>query len=322
MSKWWVYFQLLTSIINTSFDTQPASFLLQFSVWKDRVVRYQQLSGDKLPDLVKLIAVVNGLKGNVRDFVLLNLRVSSFSDLDSLLIHYMHDQHEPSLESSCDRACRDQSESIRKGNDKESNPSFKQQLDEGGTHKEVTGKEKGRQPKREGAAYHPQPPTYKGKWEHAQLPKEQWCSLCRKKGHKTQACWWNTNQQRSKRHQQHQAWSISSTPRTSSTIEASRQRHQPQLYPVDQQTTYTSLAPDDQSMLSLEPQPQASTHSNSSPAFIAQLESFDAPSTAETWGILVDTGAATSVAPQSLLPTLSLAQHRPPFSLQHQHAKQ
>ena len=89
-------------------------------------MRYQQLSGEQLPDLVKLIAVVNGLKGSVRNLVLLNLSESSFGDLDSLLSSYMHDQHEPSLESSCDRACKDRSESIRKGNDKESNPSFEQ----------------------------------------------------------------------------------------------------------------------------------------------------------------------------------------------------
>ena len=129
-SKWSMYFQLLTSIMNTNFDTQPASFLQQFTAWKERVVRYQQLSGDQLPDLVKFIAVVNGLKGSVRNFVLLNLGESSFGDLDSLLSSYMHDQHEPSLESSCDRACKDRSESIRKGNDKESNPSFEQQLED------------------------------------------------------------------------------------------------------------------------------------------------------------------------------------------------
>ena len=59
-------------------------------------------------------------------------------------------------------------------------------------------------------------------------------------------------------------------------------------------------------MLSLEHQPQASTHSDSSPAFIAHLDSFEAPSTAETWGILVDTGAATSVAPKSFASHIEL----------------
>ena len=38
-SKWSKYFQLLTSITNTSFDTQPASFLQQFNAWKEQVPR-------------------------------------------------------------------------------------------------------------------------------------------------------------------------------------------------------------------------------------------------------------------------------------------
>ena len=55
-SKWSMYYQLLTSIMNTSFDPQPASFLQQFNAWKEQVVRYQQLSGEQLPDFIKLIA--------------------------------------------------------------------------------------------------------------------------------------------------------------------------------------------------------------------------------------------------------------------------
>ena len=47
---------------------------------------YQQLSGEQLPDIIKLSVVVNGLKGNVKDFVLLNLDGdNSFGDLDTLL---------------------------------------------------------------------------------------------------------------------------------------------------------------------------------------------------------------------------------------------
>ena len=38
--------------MNTSFDTQPASFLQQFNAWKEQVVRYQQLSGEQLPDFI------------------------------------------------------------------------------------------------------------------------------------------------------------------------------------------------------------------------------------------------------------------------------
>ena len=82
--------------MNTSFDTQPASFLQQFNAWKEQVVRYQQLSGEQLPDFTKLIAVVNGLKGSVRNLVLLNLDSdSSFGDLDSLLARYVGTYRDP-----------------------------------------------------------------------------------------------------------------------------------------------------------------------------------------------------------------------------------
>ena len=302
--------------MNTNFDTQPASFLQQFNAWKEQVVRYQQLSGEQLPDFIKLIAVVNGLKGSVRNLVLLNLDSdSSFGDLDSLLARYVdiHDQHESSLNSLCDRACRDKPESIGKGNDIESTPSFEQQLEEGSTRKEKgEGREKGKHAKRKGDAFHPQPPACKGKGEHAQLPREQWCTICWKKGHKTQACWWNSNQQHQQQHQQQQqqqqAWYTPNKPRTTTT-EASRQRYQPQLYNADQQTTYPSVLLDNQPMLSLEHQSQVSTQpAYSSPVFIAQLDSFEkASSTTETWGILVDTGAAPSVAPKSFASDIELS---------------
>ena len=63
-------------------------------------------------------------------------------------------------------------------------------------------------------------------------------------------------------------------------------------------------------MLSLEHQSQASTQpAYSAPVYvIAHLDSFqNASSTAETWGILVDTGAATSVAPQSFASDIELS---------------
>ena len=296
--------------MNTNFNTQPVSFLQQFNAWKEQMVRYQQLSGEQLPDFIKLIAVVSGLEGSVRNLVLLNLDSdSSFGDLDSLLANYVdiHDQHESSLESLCDRTCEDKPESIGKGNDTESNPSFEQQLEEGGTRiGKGKGREKGKQAKRNGEAFHPQPPAYKGKGEHAQLPREQWCSICWKKGHKTQACWWN-NRQHQQQHQQ-PAWYTPSKPRTTTT-EASQKRYQPQLYNIDQQTTYTSVLPDNHPMLSLEHQLQASTQpAYSSPVLIAQLDSFEkASSTTETWGILVDTGAATSVAAKSFASDIELS---------------
>ena len=311
-SRWSITFQLLTSIMNTSFETQPASFLQQLNAWKERVVSYQQLSGEQLPDSIKLLAVVNGLKSSVKSFVLLHLdRDSSFSDLDSVLASYGDiDQHESNLESLGDRACRDKPASIGKVNDRESNPNLEQQLEQGG-HREGKGKDKGKPHKGEGEAYPPQPPAYKGKGKHVQLPtRQRWCSICKKRGHKTQACWWNsTDQQLRLQHQQHQAWHRPSTPRQL-TEAASTQRSQPQFYNLDQQTAYTSMIPDTQHMLSFEIPSQASTSVvYPTPAStIAQLDSFaNASSDQASWGILVDTGAATSVAPKSFASDIELS---------------
>ena len=58
------------------------------------MVRYQQLSGQNLPDFIKLTAVVNGLKGQVRHHVLVQLDGgSSFGDLDSLLQKYFNNTY-------------------------------------------------------------------------------------------------------------------------------------------------------------------------------------------------------------------------------------
>ena len=106
-NKWSIHFKLLASLMNISFDDQPASCLQQLNAWKEQVVRYQQPVGEQLPDFIKLLAVVNGLKGSVRNLVLLNLdSASSFGDLDSLLTRYVdiRDQYESSLGSLCDRA--------------------------------------------------------------------------------------------------------------------------------------------------------------------------------------------------------------------------
>ena len=101
-SKRSTHFKLLSSLMSPSFDTQPASFLQQFNAWKD------------LPDFIKLTAVVNGLKGNVRHYVLLQLDGgSSFHALDSLVQKYVNNtyvQTESSLNRVCDKAWRDKNQ--------------------------------------------------------------------------------------------------------------------------------------------------------------------------------------------------------------------
>ena len=84
---------------------------------------YQKFAREQLPDIIKLSAVMNGLKGSVKSFMLLNLNFdSSFSDLDNLLAIYVstHDKHEPSVqhELSVDnlkyKACRDKPKEERR----------------------------------------------------------------------------------------------------------------------------------------------------------------------------------------------------------------
>ena len=170
--------------MNTSFDIQPASFLQQFHAWKEQVVRYQQLVGDQLSDFIKLLAVVNGLKGSVRNLVLLHLDSdSSFGDLDNLLAKCVDiDQHESSLDNLCARACRDKPTSKGRGNDKESNPSFEQQLEDGGKRKEGKGKDKSKPNKKKGEANPPQPPAYQGKGSMRSFQKQDGAPYAGRKG--------------------------------------------------------------------------------------------------------------------------------------------
>ena len=350
-SKRSTHFKLLSSLMSPSFDTQPASFLQQYNAWKEQTLRYQQLSGEHLPDFIKLTAVVNGLKGQVRHHVLMQLDGgSTFGDLDSLLQKYFNNtyvQSESSLNSVWDKAWRENQASKGKGkgkNKKLSNPHYKQ--DEGKPAKgkgKGKSKGKGKPQKGKGEAYQSQPAAPKGKGKQ-QLPKaQQWCSICFKKGHLAQACWWNPDphQQQQQQHQkgaawptqtwsakgqQQQAWGQQSWPQqTSAQWLGGNQAvqwlgaSQPQLYSMNQPATYTSLPPDNQSMLSLEPPSQASTQPvHSAPVFAVacQKKSFQPFSKAsKTWGILVDTGAATSVAPKSFAQHIELSPAPPTLQL-------
>ena len=278
-SKRSTHFKLLSSLMSPSFDTQPSSFLQQLSAWKEQVVRYQQLSGENLPDFIKLTAVVNGLKGSVRHYVLLQLDgESSFGDLDSLLQKYFNNtyvQSESSLSSVWDKAWRDKNQAkdqrgkgSKEWKGKKLNPYYKQQLDKGGKDKNK-GKSKGKPNKGKGEPYPSQPQNNKGKGK--QLPKnQQWCSICSKKGHLAQACWWNPDlYQQQPQHQKGAAWPTSQQQQQPTQTWYSGQQPWPpqnpaqwlggsqlQLFNLNQPATYTSLPPDNQSMLSLEPPSQ------------------------------------------------------------------
>ena len=232
------------------------------------MVSYQQLSGENLPDFIKLTAVVNGLKGQVRHHVLLQLDGgSSFGDLDSLLQKYFNNtyvQSESSLNSVWDKAWRDNQAKEQKGKGKSKskklNPHYKQEGAKG------KGKGKGKPGKGKGEAYPSQPASYKGKGKQ-QLPKnQQWCSICFKKGHLAQACWWNPDPyQQQNQHQK--GCSLADKRPASNLHKLGVSNHlglsklqlsglvglslcnglggpQPQLYSMNQPATYTSLPPD------------------------------------------------------------------------------
>ena len=302
-----LHFELLANIMSISFDPLPASCLQQFEAWKKHAVRCQELSGEQLPDSIKLSAMVNGLSSSVRNFVLLHLESGcSFEDLDNLLAEYssMHDRQVFSLTTPWDKACNDKQDTC-KGKGHESNPHLKQQIGEGGNHQ-----------KRNGESNPPQPPAKEGKGKPDQLPKrKQWCSICWKKGHRTQACWWNTNQQHQQQHLQPQAW-YNPSKQQHKTAAASKKRSQ-QVDTTTKPVTYCGLNLANHLASSLELESASLEHrtsftqhpeSKAPGTTIAMLESLqNASRTPEAWGILVDTGAATSVAPQSFASDIELS---------------
>ena len=89
---------------------------------------------------------------------------------------------------------------------------------------------------------------------------------------------------------------------------ASTRRLQPQFCNLDQPLACTSLIPDIQHMWGFEHQSQASTSVVTPPDFIAQLDSVAPVSSKQaSRGILVDTGAAISVAPKSFASDIELS---------------
>ena len=131
-----------------------------------------------------------------------------------------------------------------------------------------------------------------------QLPKhKRWCNICWKKGHTTEACWYNYQQQ----NQQHQQAWITPSQMQQQTAAAS-------VKETELRPTNYSLTLGEQPMGSLQQVAQASTqiayqnpqhsHKNS----LGQQKNIE-----DSWAtILVDTGAAISVAPRSFAPGIPL----------------
>ena len=271
---------LLDSLLHVSFDESPASCLQQVLAWKERVALYQKLSGEQLSEAIMMSALLNGLTETTRLHLLLHLDGdSSFGDLETLLARQLarqdfsldkeelEEQDKPDqlvkggkgegaynpqppayrgkgepnqLPDSAHRACKGKP----KGKGQESDPSFKRELEHRGKQGRQNEHRKGK-----GEAYNPQPHACKGKGKQHQLPKRyQWCDICWKTGHMTQACWWNPiNQQQEQQHQQPARNNLEHQ-----MVQASVQRRQPQIFRIDQRTACASLIPDTLPVLSLE----------------------------------------------------------------------
>ena len=168
-----------------------------------------------------------------------------------------------------------------KGKGQESHPSFKRELE----HRGKSGRQEQRKGK--GEAYSPQPQAYLGKGKHKQLPtQERWCNICQKKGHRTQACWWNSNNQQEQEHQKKNTW------------RSPRRKKQLQRDNGDQ--SFADWLASNKSLMS-------SFGKQSQDKSLAMLETLDNSLAAEPWALLVDTGAATSVAPKGFAPHLELS---------------
>ena len=138
--------RLLESLLHMSFGGTPASFLQQLLAWKKRVVIYQALSGEKIPDTIMMSVVLGGLKGQTGHYPRLRLDGdSSFSDLENLLAT-LYAEQESSLKMIADRACTDKP--AEKGernrvNDQGSNHNLQQKQEQDKQQKLARGKRKG-----------------------------------------------------------------------------------------------------------------------------------------------------------------------------------
>ena len=163
--------RLLNSLLHTSFDDTPASCLQQLFAWKERVVIYQELSGEQLPESVMISVALSGLKEKTRHFLLLHLDGdSSFGDLGNLLAIYfsMHAEQESSLNMIAAAASKEELGEDNRTDFQENSLQQKQEQDKRKLVK--GGKGAGKSSKGKGGAYKPQPPAYRGKGEPNQLP--------------------------------------------------------------------------------------------------------------------------------------------------------
>ena len=279
--------RLLSSLLHVSFDDeQPASFLQPLLAWKELMVEHQELSESSLNMIA--IATCQKEQEELGEHNRVNFQENSFQQQqkqdrpDQLVEGGQEGTHSPQPPAQ-----RGKGEQQLPNSAQRTSRAKREELGQ-------RGKEGRRKQQEKGEAYSPQPRAYQGKGKHARLPTQEfWCSYCWKKGHTAQACWWNASAQQQK-HQQ------------KNTLRSQRREKQLQKDHGDQPFA-DWLASNKSLMSSFEKQTQDKS--------LAMLETLDNSLAAEPWALLVDTGAATSVAPQSFAPHLELSPAPSTFQL-------
>ena len=191
------------------------------------------------------------------------------------------EEERSSLGELTPRTCRSKSEEELEPDKLEQEEAKQQEQREAAEAKQLTAQQTGPEQQQQQQQQQQKPQEEKQK----KLPKhKKWCNICWKKGHTTEACWYNY-QQHSQQHQQ--AWITPSQmqQQTAAASVATPELRQQHAYPQPQQDTKNSLG----------------QHKN-----IGE----------DSWAtILVDTGAAISVAPRSFAPGIPLQALERPVEL-------
>ena len=290
--------------------SDKSSASISASSLEEHMSSRHRFSQQLAPVITQLSSAVNCLQDCIRTLV--ELQSDSFDQQDATA-ELGQEQRESSLRSL--NSSRDKSNNNKTRKEKRSSlgeltpRTCKSKSDETGSHPELKPEELEQREANQGPKQ--QPLAYESTREHysqQKLPKNQrCCMICWKRGHTTEACWYNDQWQ----NQQHQtAWTTPSTVQQQTARASEKElQHRPYNY---------SLTLGDQPMGSLQQLAQASTQqlaykspeqSTKNSLGEQSQQSLGAPyknslgeqpkNNKSNWAILIDTGAERSVAPRS-----------------------
>ena len=301
--------RLLSSLLHVSLDDeQPVSFLQPLLAWKELMVEHQELSESSLNMIA--IATCQKKQEELGEHNRVNFQENS------LQRQQKQDKPDQLVEGGQEGTHSPQPPTQRGKGEQQLPNSAQRELE----HRGKEGRRK-QQRKEKGEAYSPQPRAYQGMGEHqlpnsahrackdklepkggkrekeaACTPQPPWCNFCWKTGHTAQACWWKPSAQQ-QQHQQKKAW-----------------RHQRRKKQLQRDNGDQSFADWLASTTSLMSSFEKSLETQCQDKSLAML-GLDNSLAAESWALLVDTGAATSIAPQSFASHLELSSAPSTFQL-------